>query len=98
MIQANELRIGNYVHISFLQENGKFNPELVKVSPIEIRDADHFGNDWTGNPIPLTEEWLLKFHWQLVKGNDYFIDSYFVTHSLLAIWQPINHNCNFHHL
>jgi len=33
-----------------------------------------------------------------ISSNNYFIDSYFVTHSLLAIWQLINHNCNFHHL
>jgi hypothetical protein len=66
-MEAKELRIGNYIHLSLLQEDSSFKYELVKVSPIEIRDADHFGNDWTGRPILLTEEWLLKFEFEKKK-------------------------------
>lgn len=51
MINPQELRIGNYIHgrkgICF------------KVLPEDIETISKFPNNY--NPIPLTEEWLLRF-------------------------------------
>ncbi len=58
-MKANELRIGNYIFISVLQGD-KFVNELFTVNATVIRDAAHYGNEWNAEPVPLTEEWLLK--------------------------------------
>ena len=63
MIQANELRITNIVH--FVKENvdaeiGHHNLGILLAYPST--------NDY--EPIPLTEEWLLKFGFE--KQSDYF--------------------------
>ena len=61
-MKATELRIGNYIYLSLLDEDRlDFKDVLFKVDANTIRDSVHYGNDWTGSPIPLTEEWLLKF-------------------------------------
>ena len=70
MIQAKELRIGNYVYDG--------NSELAQVSSIvdgAINYELDYGNLWTNevcyfeniNPIPITEEWLLKFGFSINK-------------------------------
>ena len=64
MIEANELRIGNYVYDA--------NNELTKVNSIvdgainyELDYGDcYFGNI---NPIPINREWLLKFGFSINK-------------------------------
>ena len=71
MIQTNELRIGNYV-------GGLFDTEQVSVikaitendfSYERISDEEYFiGNSI--KPIPLTEEWLLKFGFEKLVGWD----------------------------
>ena len=53
MIQANELRIGNYVFPFDDKEQLFF--DCVKVSPNDFKDTQNLA------PIPLTEEWLVKF-------------------------------------
>jgi hypothetical protein len=49
MIKANELRLGNLVYPDMSY------PEPIKVCAKDFEDTLHL------NPIPLTEEWLLKF-------------------------------------
>lgn len=53
-MEARELRIGNYYHWSAEGKN----------YPMQV-DAKDFSNDNYKNfePIPLTEDWLLKFGW-----------------------------------
>jgi len=48
-MKAEELRIGNYVYPDMSY------PEPVKVCPKDFINTEHL------DPIPLTEEWLLKF-------------------------------------
>ena len=61
MINANELRIGNWVQrpteleIPIIKE-----PKYWRITPHMIRDCDHYKEDWAFEPIPLTEEILLK--------------------------------------
>jgi hypothetical protein len=51
-MKANELRIGNYYN---------YNGEILRVEPSVIEDlCDSEEKNWC-KPIPLTEEWLLKF-------------------------------------
>jgi len=67
-LSARELRIGNYILISILQEDGGFKNELFTVNSTVIRDAEHYGGEWNASPIPLTEEWLVKFGF--IKARD----------------------------
>jgi hypothetical protein len=60
-MKSNELRIGNYILISVLSDNGNFEYEMFKVNSTTIRDAERYGDEWNAEPIALTEEWLLKF-------------------------------------
>ena len=65
MILAKELRIGNLVNT----KNG-----IKKVTEIGI-DYDCFFTQDHINPIPLTEEWLLKFGYIKI-GNNYLIQGH----------------------
>ena len=61
-MKANELRIGNYVTLL-----GK----ITKVSPIMIAEEYQSGlcsSDYLED-IPLTEKWLLKFGFDLIRNN-----------------------------
>jgi hypothetical protein len=64
-MKANELRIGNWY-----QDNG----ELKQVNPNTIQDVWACERTWC-QPIPITEEWLLKF------GFVDNIDSYYKRHT-----------------
>lgn len=63
-MKANELRIGNLVNYRIIDEIDE-RKEWLEVSEIDYDDLrilgikDEMNNDY--QPIPLTEEWLLKF-------------------------------------
>ena len=71
MISANELRIGNYLLIT---------GESISISSGFIADYDFsVKNNFSSNtplikdsiePIPITEEWLLKFGFEYFESND----------------------------
>lgn len=82
MIQANELSIGNYIYDDFNEvhivekiESQKFNDwngsdtSLVVFSKLSKDDKGMYTCDVV-SPIPLTEEWLLKFGFE--KKRDFF--------------------------
>lgn len=62
MIQANEIRIGNWV--SYTNDNGTFNLQVEEVRPTGIVTTWNGGSWFVSfdklSPIPLTEEILLK--------------------------------------
>jgi len=62
-MNANELRIGNLI-----QKNGKIH----YTNNLTIRDIFHLSIDDTDNfePIPINEDWLLKFEFEKVKNKD----------------------------
>ena len=71
-MKASDLRLGNYVHMDMSIDD----IEVVKLKigdlasfAIEIRDLF---------PIPLTEEWLLKFgfEWKGIVGKNRFLTKY----------------------
>ena len=55
-LQARDLRIGNWV-------NFKSNKQDWGDVRIETNFFRYLDKDWEYNPIPLTEDWLLKFGW-----------------------------------
>ena len=61
-MESRELRIGNLVISNFKRKN-----EVVDIKTID------FTEDWFNlfQPIPLTEEWLLKFGFRHIKNNWY---------------------------
>ena len=69
MITANELRIGNFI----LNSNGKI--EIVEtlryglINSYDIGDEETCGEDCY-NPIPLTEEWLVKMGFEIDRTGD----------------------------
>jgi hypothetical protein len=59
-MKAEELRIGNYYN-----KNG----EIEQITPNDIIEVWESERIWC-KPIPLTEEWLLKFGFKKVEGWD----------------------------
>lgn len=78
-LKANELRIGNfYDHNGFVNE----------ATPNTIEEVWIAERSWV-KPIPLTEEWLLKFGFECVFTNDdhhYYLES--IDLSLDRSYQP----------
>jgi hypothetical protein len=69
-MQANELRIGNLISLPiFSGDPALFTEKIcadfgyapIRVSLTLLRDAEYYKDNWAGKPIPLTEEWLMKF-------------------------------------
>ena len=61
-MEANELRIGNYVKI----------PNLIKPIQVSIIDTTRTASQTTAKPIPLSIKWLLDFGFEKVE-HDYRI-------------------------
>jgi len=62
-MKANELRIGNYVYDDYLKKNKQINgifDNEIWLSEIGEDEFDQRSIIDSINPIPLTEEWLLK--------------------------------------
>lgn len=57
MIQPNELRIGNYIACHYTSLERQVNVDDFRLIDGYIRAYEYF------QPIPLTEEWLLKLGW-----------------------------------
>ena len=82
MLKANELRIGNLIYVTDNLTNLIFK----EITPINIHNLMHLTGwdksplDIIFEPIPLTEEWLLKFgfvHSKTDKSNVYKLGSIF---------------------
>lgn len=71
-MKANELRIGNYVKSNDVNMAPYF---IVTASFLKQNENEM---SWFIDPIPLTEEWLLKFGFECVYTYDdhhYYLDS-----------------------
>jgi len=58
-MKANELRLGNYVFLK-----SKLKPYEIS-SGHDIEEIDDAPENFDAEPIPLTEEWLLKFGFEI---------------------------------
>jgi len=76
MLKANELRIGNYI------QDFEDKPYYFKVESIENKDGEFWVSYRNGSincsiehiePIPLTEEWLVKFGFEKIKNTEVFL-------------------------
>lgn len=70
MINSRELRIGNLIELPSFNGTGEniladLNYHIFICDVNCIRDSEHYGKDWAGRPIPLTEEWLVKLGFEL---------------------------------
>jgi len=74
-MKANELRIGNYVQNNrgtihrIAKIDGEENPPVIRAWQVKI---SAYGTT-EPEPIPLTEEWLLKFKGQRDESNDVYL-------------------------
>ena len=80
-MKANDLRIGNYVKTKFSKQRGK--PIQINAIKSNLKGV-YYGEEMPGElevwadikwlkPIPLTEEWLLKFGFKKHKTDDRYI-------------------------
>lgn len=56
MINANELRIGNF----FIEEKTQTIIEVIGLEKNRVVFSGKFLNEWQAKPIPLTEDWLIR--------------------------------------
>lgn len=99
MIQANELRIGNYVRLS---KSVTVDENIIKVTPHDISNAyeqNKKGANSFLQPIPLTEHWLIDFGFEIdwiishkdeyfnlfQQGSEYFYTADMCNHNSIAI-------------
>ena len=67
LLSARELRIGNL----FIEENSNEIIEVIGLEKNRILFSGMFLNEWQSKPIPLTEEWLLKFGFEKIIDNEF---------------------------
>lgn len=61
MVQANELRIGNWVKATVIIKVADYNPpEFMQCDITMIRDCQHYKDSWAWEGIPLSPELLVK--------------------------------------
>lgn len=77
-MESKELRIGNW-----FQEDMTCG-SYAQITAEQILDLDNDPLDDFYQPIPLTEEWLLKFGFKKDLGNDLYLES---TSTSFFVWQ-----------
>lgn len=73
MIQANELRIGNYINVTHVHFKES------EISTIQIDDLVRIITNiptYDYNPIQITEEWVDKFYLNKINHNNWAFDKY----------------------
>ena len=70
-MKASDLRIGNWIEVFYGNGDKRYQQvDFISENLIECKpNLNIYGNTIKYKPIPLTEEWLLKFGW--VKENNY---------------------------
>lgn len=81
-MKANELRLGNLVHAKLA--SGKGRTVVHKITGYNIANlSDGLTSSFVFEPIPLTEEWLLKFGFDPKDNRDI---SGYVKNNLVVEW------------
>lgn len=101
MIQINELRIGNLI-----ERNGII--ATIEIINNELDEVYFLGKDFYHsdfccnlNPIPLTEEWLVKLGFSVINENSagkrygYIIDGIFSSDLTFTFWKTTKQAGNF---
>ena len=71
MIEAKDLRIGNYLEHPY--SNGYCQVNTIDNEHLNIGEGNVIEDINDFKPIPLTEEWLIKFGFKELKRNVWFI-------------------------
>jgi hypothetical protein len=73
-MESKELRVGNLVYESKLSKilRKKIGVEICEIKSLNIHHLESFPESENFEPIPLTEEWLLKFGY--IKGKIYYTE------------------------
>lgn len=85
-MKSNELRIGNYVE--------GYNGKVFQWSLFDFATCNNDVNaDEIGKPIPLTEEWLIKFGFEKDKKLEHLLCKYPIVvntgnHNIISLGQP----------
>ena len=76
-MKANELMVGNLV--IFSEDQTIFKVEEISTTGLAVSNENE--STWIEidqfQPIPLDEEWLKRFDWQLISNINYYFNSYF---------------------
>jgi hypothetical protein len=75
MIDAKELRIGNYIYINRAHGKGQKQKKVKQVNIHYLKELDFCEKKYI-EPIPLMEEWLIKFGF-VWNENGYFEKNHF---------------------
>lgn len=68
-MESKELRIGNL----YMERCTKTVIEVIEITKEAVYFSGEFRGNWQAEPIPLTEEWLLKFGFECVhKANEHY--------------------------
>ena len=81
-MESTELRLGNL----FIEENSKEIIEVIGLEKNRVVFSGIFLDKWQAIPIPLTEEWLIKFGFNKKLGN------YELENFRFHINKPFNYN------
>lgn len=73
-MESKELRVGNLVYESKRSKilRKKIGVEICEIKSLNIHHLESFPESENFEPIPLTEEWLLKFGY--IKGKIYYTE------------------------
>lgn len=72
-MKANELRLNNLFLREEMDMYGAPRYEVRRITPGDIADAAKYGDDWNGEAIPLTEDWLKRFGFEGNRGFRYWL-------------------------
>ena len=75
-MKANELRIGNFVNITYVL-TGKIRVSTIGCQDI-VRINDNMLQTFNYEPIPITEQWLLKLGLWIIDNNKYRFNNYII--------------------
>jgi hypothetical protein len=81
-MEANELRIGNFIQYDGLQRPSK----------VSIIDTTVTSTRTKAKPIPLTEEWLLNFGFEKDERNEYWFWKNCISVSVLGYIELLSFN------
>jgi len=102
MIKANELRIGNYFCLNTIDENCQPVKIFTQANSMFIRDCEHYGEKWTGEPIPLSEDILLRLGYSIIHSSSagnawgFVINGVFSSDLKIIQWKTIERAGKFY--
>jgi hypothetical protein len=102
-LSAKELRIGNLLQGEPLRlvNQGIYSDGVFAITGFGISELE-IGHLWKADPIPLTEEWLVRFGFKKVQEGVIYI--LWENDGLAFYWDKVSHgissiyNCGHHHI